>query len=145
MENPTQKKSYEDAKQKAKEFYRTIGRVWCPILGDHIIFNRIGLQHLIRKHGIERPKSEQKRRFALLPVALKVIENPHITARYQPRETVRGIKWRGKKVLISSRIDFWELTEKDNGLVIKIIIRQFKGTKKHFLSVYARKEKSTSE
>jgi hypothetical protein len=75
MESPAYEESYEEAKRKAKEFYEKIGSIWCPALNEYVIFNRAGLRHLMQKGPAFRPKSEQKRRFALISHAKRVIEN----------------------------------------------------------------------
>ncbi len=49
MGNPIIDESYQKEKKKAKEFYAAIGRVWCPALDEHVVFNNTGFRHLIRK------------------------------------------------------------------------------------------------
>jgi hypothetical protein len=87
MENPACKDNYEEAKKKAKEFYGTIGRVWCPVLGDYVLFTRDGFQHLVRRKAIQRPKSEQKRRFSLLTYAEAIVRNPVAKIMYKEKST----------------------------------------------------------
>jgi hypothetical protein len=71
-----ERESYERAERKAKDFYTTIGHIWCSVLNANIIFTREGFDHLIGKRGTLRPKSERRRRFALLPLAKEILTDP---------------------------------------------------------------------
>ena len=73
MENPVGENAYEEAEQKAKEFYKSIGRVWCPVLGDYVAFNKIGFRHLLGRGRKPRSRSDQMRRFALLRYAVDIL------------------------------------------------------------------------
>ena len=142
MQDPAFHSEYQKLKSDAWKIYKNIGRPWCPMLGDFIVFNRIGFQHLIRLKNIERARSEQMRRFSLLPIVKNVVEDPHALVRFHRKVTERTIKVNKEKVSVPSYADFWEfIVPKEEG-VVKIIIRQFPGGQKHFLSVYERKRKS---
>jgi hypothetical protein len=141
MKNPTIEDNYEEAKRKAKELYSKIGRVWCPALGENIIFNDVGFRHLIRKGGVRRPKSEQKRRFAFLSHVEGIIKNPDAKFSFEKREMFRSIKWRNEKRIVMTRAKFWACAESRDGCLITVVVRQFNGKAKHFLSVYEKKQK----
>jgi hypothetical protein len=130
MENQIGEESYEEVKQKAKELYERVGRVWCPALNDEIIFGSNGFRHLVRNGSRHRYKSEQKRRFALISLAKDILENSQNFA-------VREIDSGGKKAT------FWAFTERRNDKIIKVIVRQIEGQKKKFLSVFESNKKST--
>jgi hypothetical protein len=125
------KEKYEEIEPKAKEFYKTIGSVWCPPLNDHIVFNRQGFHHLIVSKNTPRPKSERKRRFALLPYAQDILKNPDTVIPQNPKD-IRSLK-----------VNFWIFSKKIDGVDIKIIVRQIGNGKKHFFSIYGKKQKST--
>ncbi len=114
-----EQESYEDAQRRAKGFYFKIGRVWCPLLNDYIRFGGAGWRHIIRKRGVFRPKSEQKRRFALLDDAANLIEDSTTEVIYSEKA-----------------LKFWKLIGRRPDCIIKVVIRQFEGGEKHFLSVY---------
>ena len=120
MGDPVAENSYKKAKYQAEKFYKKIGYVWCSALHDHVVFNRAGFRHLMRKGKIWRPKSEQKRRFALLPFVEMIIENPaaHFTTRQ------------------GSNVTFWSFSKQDNNERITLIIRQVGNGKKHFFSIF---------
>ena len=127
---------YEKSKRKAKEIYSKIGRIRCPALSnEYISFSRIGLNHLIRKGRIPRPRNEQKRRFVLLPYVEKIIKNPEATIFYKHKRIKRKVNRHGEKILIESEADFWIFIQKIKSCAIKVIIRQLGDGNKHFLSV----------
>jgi len=144
MENPAFQSEYKKSKNDAWTVYKSIGRPWCPTLGDFVAFNRVGFQHLIRLKNIERVRSEQMRRFSLLTIVKSAIEDPHVSVRFHQKMTIRTIKANKKRISVPSYADFWEFTVHDGEGIIKIIVRQFPGGQKHFLSVYRRKRKSPS-
>jgi hypothetical protein len=123
MEDPINQENYEEAKSNAKLFYSKIGKVWCPALNDHIVFNNVGFKHLIWKTGKHRFKGEQKRRFALIPDTEIILKNART---FIYREVIRN----GKKTF------FWTFTEKKHEKLIKVVIRQDEGKKKIFQSVF---------
>jgi len=120
MENPIRENCYEEEKQKAQKFYASIGKIWCPALNEYVLFDRSGFRHLIWKNTVPRPRNEQKRRFALLPQSVKILENQnaHIVHRKE------------------NNLNFWAFTEKHTDKTIKVIVRQIDGREKHFFSVF---------
>jgi hypothetical protein len=139
MENLITNNNYKAAKEKAKEFYGTIGTIFCRALDSNIVFNRTGFDHLVQKERRMRPKSEQKRRFALLPFAKNILEthNGDITYKYRnyPQEKVGDTD--------TTHMHFWALTARQNEKLIKIVIRQLDGGEKHFFSIFEVNKKST--
>jgi hypothetical protein len=116
-------------RQKAKEYYKTIGRVWCPALNDYVVFNNKGFTHLLRKKGVTRMNSEQKRRLNLLADAIKIIADPLTNP-------VAQIKYARHPV------NFWKFTGEKDGQKITVVVRQLPDGIKHFYSVYSKKQKT---
>ena len=143
MENPIAKKNYKRTKEDARTYYSAIGNPPCLFLAENVIFDRMGFQHLIRPRGVQRPKSEQMRRFALLPYVKEILEDPHANVKHHQKETVRVMKIGGKKTVKPTFADFWEFTAERDGKTIKVIVRQFPNGEKHFLSVYEKKAKTS--
>ena len=123
-------KSYDEARKKAKAEYISIQQVWCPALGDYVIFSSNGFRHLIRDGKKYRHKAEQKRRFALIPIAKKILEGSQVFARH-------AINSKEKNVI------FWVFMREGEDKTIKVIVRQIEGQKKKFLSVFEKNKKST--
>jgi hypothetical protein len=124
MENPIIRHSYGELRKNTEEYYRTIGRIWCPTLNISIVFDKTGFRHLIRQGNSQRPKSEQKRRFALLAQAVKILKSETAYASCRRKENTT----------------FWALDEVNNSSV-RVIVRQIDGKEAHFLSVFQVKTK----
>jgi len=123
--------SYAETKRFLRQFYKNIGQIWCPVLNDYIVFTRRGFDHLIGKGDIVRPKSEQKRRFSLLPYVQDILIYPHAEFSYET------------KLINEKNIHYWKFTGAGGGMHITIIIKQTPKGKKQFLTVYGKKQKST--
>lgn len=118
---------YEVARRKAKEYYAAIGRVWCPSLSEYIVFTKVGFRHLIWKGRSARPKNEQRRRFALLRYAKRIIKNKNAYIAYRSK----------------GHMQFWAFIEKYDSELITVIIRQFGEEEKHFFSIFKKESKTT--
>jgi hypothetical protein len=129
MEIP--RESYADAKKKAKAFYKSIGRVWCPAVNEYVIFDSAGFRHLIQKTAIPRSRAEQLRRFALLPHVITILKKPDVI----PRHFVKDAH--------EPPIHLWVFIEVKEGVRVTIVIRQSGNGKYHFFSIYGKKQKST--
>ncbi len=67
--------SYKKLLEERRTWYKNIGKVYCPILKEYIIFNSRGFNHLIYPNGKWRPKKEQMYKLGLLPLVIPVIKN----------------------------------------------------------------------
>lgn len=127
MENPIYDDGYEAIKREAKKAYDKIDRVWCPALNDYVAFRKAGFRHLIWKGPAPRLKSEQKRRFTLLPYVEKILQNPNNSVIYKSEGDAK----------------FWGFTDRQNERIIRVVLRQIGEGEKHFFSVFEDKQKST--
>lgn len=126
---------YEKAKKIAKKIYSKIGRIPCPAFSDELIsFTSEGFNHLIRKGRIPRTRNEQKKRFALIPYAEKIIKNPQ-TITFRQTEEKYNVNRHGQNILLTSIASFWTLHAKIKGCDIKLVIRQIHGKQKQFQSI----------
>jgi hypothetical protein len=119
---------YEEKKENAKECYSKIGRIWCPILNDYIIFNQTGFRHMIRKGRRPRPKNDQIRRFTLLPFAKDIIESNNTKLIQKESDNISTHSW-----------NFLAIIGKGNKQNIVIVIRQNRAGEKYFFSIYNQK------
>lgn len=127
MQNPAIENNYEKIKREAKTFYDSIGHIWCPALHSEVLFTRAGFQHLIRRKDIQRPKSEQKRRFALLKHVVRILESPEATSSSYVKE------------LNGRQVTFHAFKERCLEEIVTVVVRQDEGKQMHFLSVYSKK------
>lgn len=127
---------YEKTKQKAKRLYSKIGRIQSPALNnEYVAFTSDGFNHLVRKGRIPRSKSEQKKRFILLPHAEKIITNPKAVMVYRTNKASYYVNRHGEKILTTSTAQFWTFIEKGNNFTIKVVVRQLNNGQKHFFSI----------
>ena len=136
MGNLTNEDSYAAARENTRQRYRSIGRIWCPVLGEYIAFTKVGFLHLLRKRGKRRALSEQMRRFSLLNHIKTIIEDPATAVVHRKGETENLVKRHGKKSFTSFPAEFWALTKECNGSVVTVVVRQTRTKKKHFFSIY---------
>lgn len=121
---------------KAKESYVRIGHIWCPALKDHIAFDDAGFHHLIWKNRKHRSRTEQKRRFRLLPSAERVIAQTKLSIAYQEREIMFLKKKYGEAKIEAAHASFWGLKEERDDQTITVVIRQVDSGDKHFYSIF---------
>jgi hypothetical protein len=138
MENPTSEESYKEAKRKAKAFYKTIGRVFCPALNDYVGFDTAGFHHLIWKQKKPRRKNEQMKRFTLLSNVKTIIASSATVTDHHTTVAHYDTYRRGSRKIVVSRADFWSFTGERNGKAVTVIVRQFKGGTKHFFSMFSK-------
>jgi hypothetical protein len=107
------------------------------------MFNKSGFEHLVQKRGLQRPKSEQRRRFVLLPYIKDILQDKIVIATHEESKTLHITKIGGVRVAAVIMAQFWRMVAVRDGKIIKIVIRQIKGREKHFFSVFEGKQKST--
>jgi hypothetical protein len=139
MENSTVCGSYEKAKREAKEFYHSIGRVWCPTLEDNVTFNSPGFRHLVRKGSKPRSRRDQMRRFALLYFAPDIISDTSAEAACREREKTSDGSLGDRKARTLSSARFWTAATKSRGQILMVVVRQIGAGQKHFFSIYNQK------
>ncbi len=109
---------------QAKEAYRKIGTAKSPALcGSIINFSNVGFDHLTYKRRIPRSNKDQRRRFALLPYAKKIIESHRAAIFYRQEQNK------------NTTLHFWAFHATANQQKIKVIVSQLDQGKLQFLSI----------
>jgi hypothetical protein len=119
--------SYKKLLEERRTWYKSIKRVYCPILKEYIIFNSKGFNHLIYPNVKWRSKKEQSYKLGLLPLVVPVIKKSIEISTYEKC----FVKDLGKEA------EFWTLTEivgKQKTLT-KVILRRIGTGNITFLSV----------
>jgi hypothetical protein len=124
---------------KARSSYKKIGNIYCPDLQDKVTFSSVGFKHLIWKGNAARLKTDQQRRFKLIPVAAEILKKPGTLVANEDR-TFQKTKNKG---IISKTAHFWAFEGKHEEKTVRVIVRQFEGGQKHFFSVFEANKKST--
>ena len=74
---------FNKKKETARKFYEKLKPLYCPYLDGVVVFNSKGFHHLRYSAGSERPKGVQVLKFALLPLAIKIIKNSATLQEYK--------------------------------------------------------------
>lgn len=124
---------YKKLLEERRKWYKSIKKVYCPILKECVIFNSKGFSHLIYPNGKWRPIKEQKYKLGLLPLVIPVIKNAKTI--YQHKKIF--IKGLGKEA------EFWILKEivGRQKTETKVILRRVGTGKITFLSVMKKSDK----
>ncbi len=119
-----------------EEFYRKIGRVYCPYFKDHIYFTRSGLEHLKFKNKFKiRNKRDREVRFRLLPKSKITLE---ISATIQGISTRKRFEYKyvnNRQECLLLEVTYYEFIAIIDNLKLKTIIKQIENDRKIFLSV----------
>ena len=122
--------------------YDTIGRVYCSILGENVVFNAKGFHHLLYKpDGTARDILERIYKLTLFPLAIPVIkksmgitdkrneevrESRKKNAKTKKRQTCALVAMVGKKSPVATRVIVSKI---GNGNLIFLSIMKDKKTK----------------
>ncbi len=118
---------YEIVKARAKEAYQKIGKIWCPALNDHVVFNAAGFHHLIHSRKGVKSNQEQLYRFSLLSFSVDIIKN---------RDTIVKPGRASSKIRQGKEVLSWALNNEMAHKNITVVIRQIGNGQKHFFSNY---------
>lgn len=119
--------------ENKRVWYQNIGKVFCPILGEDVIFNAKGFYHLrYDGKGKIRTNKEQTYRMNTLGAAKNVIENAGEVLDYQVRYS------RSK----NKNVEYWELGRTISNEKITVILRKEGGGQLTFYSTWRKGRKS---
>jgi hypothetical protein len=124
MKNPiVDEDYYRRAKKQAREEYGKLKSVWSPAFNDQIAFNNKGFKHLVGDGRRPRKRTDQIRRFILLPLAKSIIADVDICDDHRQ----------------VGQTQFWALAKENGGEMVRVVVRQIGMGKKHFFSIYNQK------
>ncbi|MDD5738498.1 MAG: hypothetical protein PHY72_01020 [Candidatus Pacebacteria bacterium] len=127
--------NYQQIKETAEKFYKEIGRLFCPVFNEPVVFNSDGFNHLIYKRGGERSKDDQITKLKLLTIAKEIVG---VTTTYQEYDeglvNIQKKKFK-KRVNESVKVKYWGLVAIIKNCRVKVIVRQVGNGQKHFYSV----------
>ncbi|KKR46191.1 MAG: hypothetical protein A3E32_03685 [Candidatus Zambryskibacteria bacterium RIFCSPHIGHO2_12_FULL_38_37] len=116
--------------------YKTVGKVYRPILKEYVTFNSKGFYHLrYDTHEKARRVKEQIYKFNLLPLIIPAIKNAKNVFDYKKEQYSK---------LLGKYYEIWELRETVGGknpTSLSVILRRIGNGNITFLSVYDRKPK----
>ncbi len=99
--------------EQKRSWYKSVEKIFCPILNEDVIFNAKGFYHLrCDGTGTMRTENEQRRRLRFLEFSIFIIKNSLIVSDYQIRVS------KGKNV------EYWQLRGTIKDLRIVLILRR---------------------
>lgn len=131
MENTT----FVNFLREKRTWYKTIKKVYCPILNEYVVFNSKGFYHLrYDTFGKARSIKEQSYKLGLLPLVIPVIKNARKVHEYKKQQYSKPL---GKY------FEIWELraTAGKQNTEVSVVLRRIGNGNITFLSVWKKKEK----
>lgn len=122
--------------QKGKEFYETIGKVFCPYFQSAISFNELGMEHLhYKKREKFRPEQDQYMRFKLISYAPEIIKRSHTIQGLLETSQFEKVRSHNKTEYVMKFVRFYEFIAVIKRSRIKIIVKQIGDGEKFFWSI----------
>lgn len=111
--------------ENEKDKYKKIGNIKCPAFSnEEVYFNHHGLNHLMYKDGILRPRKDILDRFSLLIFVPNIIKK------------IKSVEGEERRIKENSQAYFWTIKHKvHHNLSIRIILRRLNNGVLHFFSV----------
>jgi len=134
-----EQKSHKEFIKEKQTWYKTIGKIHCPILNEDVVFNSKGFHHLrYDNHGKQRSIKEQKYKLGLLPLVIPVIKCATGVYEYKKQQYSKPL---GKY------FEIWELKEVvgQNKAMVSVVLRRIGNGSVSFLSVWKKREKVTKK
>lgn len=130
-------KTHKEFVGEKRVWYKAVGKVWCPILNQNIVFNSKGFYHLrYDSFGKERPKQEQMYKLGLLPLVIPVIKCATNIHEYKKEQYSKPL---GKY------FEIWELKEivGQQKSLVSVVLRRVGNGEITFLSVWKKKDRKS--
>ena len=125
--------THEEFLKEKRAWYKTVGKVYCPILNEEIVFNSKGFYHLrYDSHGKQRNIKEQRYKLGLLPLVIPVIKFATKVFDYKKAQYSKPL---GKY------FEIWELKEVagKSKAMVSVVLRRIGDGNITFLSVWKKK------
>lgn len=143
---------FSEIKQSARDFYFSIGSVYCPYFGEVVRFNSKGFDHFIFKEWNKtRITHDQFIRFRYIHLAPEVIREAKTLQGFLTTQKYERVKKHGVWIKALRTISYYEFISiidlYGTFVRVKVIIKQIDNGDKFFLSIipYWGINKSTGE
>lgn len=128
--------NFNEFLKEKRAWYKTIGKVYCPILKEYVIFNSKGFYHLrYDTHEKQRAIREQKYKLSLLPLVIPVIKSAKSIFEYKKEQYSKPL---GKFY------EIWKLREPCGKVptLVSVVLRRIGTGNITFFSVFDNKIKT---
>ena len=117
--------NYQKLRDDSLKFYNSIGKIFCPVLNDYVLFPSESFNHIVFKSArTERERPSQIMRFKLLPKAKKLVETSSTYQEFEETIQEFSVKSFKKKVQKSKVVRYWGIIAIIDSYKIKVIIRK---------------------
>ena len=117
--------SLTEIKDRTQKLFQDTKSIYCPFFQDRVVLNSDGLHHLQFSARRERNQAEQRLKFSLVPLGLKVIAKSGTIQEYRKEMVAIGKKdSRGYEKM--KQAEYWGLVAivKDCSLKIRVVLRR---------------------
>ena len=131
---------FKKLKNKTKDYYQSVGNVYCPALRSDIIFNSDGFHHLCYDESKkERNKRVQKNKLMCFKDGERILKKSTTIQEYRRSICPVGKKNKSglRKTSILEWFGFFSIISFSRGIRVKVIVRRIGGKngQYHFWSV----------
>jgi len=127
---------FNETKEEAEEFYRSLGSVLCPYFNEKVNFNAKGLDHIkFKKWNKTRVIDDQYMRLKLIKYAPEVIKKSNTLQGYLKKKSLERIKTNSKWKYKMMDVDYYEFVSIIDSIRIRVIVKHVLGGEKYFWSI----------
>jgi len=130
------KQIFNETKQEAEDFYKSLSSVYCPYFDEKVNFNTKGLDHIkFKDWNKTRPRKDQFMRLKLLYLTPEVIKKSHTLQGYSKTKEMERIKRNSRWEKVMKTIYYYEFIAILENIRVRVIIKQVSDGEKHFWSI----------
>jgi len=125
----------DNAREKARNYYKSIGAIYCPYLDQKISLNSAGFEHILTKSWNRgRSRADQYIRLKLLPKAMEILKKCHTLQEYNEQSMFvrQKINSRWEKNLKKVKYYVFISLLPERAIRFKIIIKQVENSAPFF-------------
>jgi hypothetical protein len=148
-QQPEQLADFERKKTEAELFYSNIGEVYCPYLGEMVIFNAKGREHLKfhARHKI-RSHADQYVRYRILKYAPEIIRLSRTLQGLSKTKSFERIRSNNRDEQILTEVAYYEfIAIIDEKIRVRVIVKCIGNARPYFWSVipFWKKDKDSGQ
>ncbi len=136
MKQEISKASFDKTKEEGGNFYKTLGKVYCPYFKEEVSFNAKGLEHLkFKQKNFARSLSDQYIRFKILkfaPEVLKLTKTVQGVSEQKVFELIRSNQRNEHKMVNAIYYEFVAILNRTR---VRVVVKQVDGAPKYFWSI----------
>ena len=127
---------FERAREQAEGTYKSIGKIYCPYLGESVAFNAKGIEHIKFKalrHA--RLRADQYVRLVLIPLAPKILSASHTVQGIARAKGFERERTNSRWETILRSVTYYEFIAVINEARVRIIVKRVETGPPYFWSI----------